>query len=112
MSPFLSSTHSCPPFLSPEVAPVAALAEFMVAIDRHWESMKQVRAAGWKTPADHPDTTAQAQRLGAVLKEAGIPVTVFGGKETNHNKINADLGLPDDPATKALFDFVGNALKK
>ncbi len=62
--------------------------------------------------AEHPDTTAQAQRLGSVLKEAGIPVTVFGGRETTHNKINADLGLPDDPATKALFDFLGTALKK
>jgi acetyl esterase/lipase len=62
--------------------------------------------------ADHPDTTAQAQRLGNVLKAAGIPVMVFGARETTHNKINADLGLPDDPATKALFEFVGNALKK
>ena len=61
--------------------------------------------------ADHPDTSAQAQRLGNVLKEAGIRVTVFGAKETTHNKINADLGLPDDPATKALFEFVGEALK-
>jgi CubicO group peptidase (beta-lactamase class C family) len=60
----------------------------------------------------HPDTSAQAQRLGAVLKEAGVPVTVFGAKETTHIKINADLGLPDDPATKVLFEFVGNALKK
>jgi arylformamidase len=62
--------------------------------------------------AEHPDTSAQAQRLASVLKEAGVPVTVFGGKETTHNKINADLGLPDDPATKALFEFVGEALKK
>jgi len=62
--------------------------------------------------ADHPDTTAQAQRLGAVLKDAGLPVTVFGAKETNHTKINADLGLPDDPVTKALFEFVGESLKK
>ena len=61
--------------------------------------------------ADHPDTTAQAQRLGAVLKAAGIPATVFGAKETTHAKINADLGLPDDPATKALFEFVDEALK-
>lgn len=61
--------------------------------------------------AEHPDTSAQAQRLGAVLKEAGLPVTVFGGRETTHNKINADLGLPDDPATKALFEFVDSALK-
>ncbi len=62
--------------------------------------------------ADHPDTTAQAQRLGNVLKDAGVPVTVFGARETTHNKINADLGLPDDPATKALFEFLGKALKK
>jgi acetyl esterase/lipase len=62
--------------------------------------------------ADHPDNAAQAQRLGAVLKEAGLPVTVFGAKETNHTRINAELGMPDDPPTKALFDFVGEALKK
>ncbi|HEX5102939.1 MAG TPA: alpha/beta hydrolase [Pirellulaceae bacterium] len=62
--------------------------------------------------AGHPDTTAQAQRLASVLKEAGIPVTLYSGRETTHNKINADLGLPDDPGTKALFDFVDEALKK
>jgi arylformamidase len=62
--------------------------------------------------ADHPDTSAQAKRLGNVLKDAGVPVTVFGAKETTHNKINADLGLPDDPATKALFAFLDKALKK
>src|SRR5713226_3947374 len=56
--------------------------------------------------AEHPDTSAQAQRLGNALKGAGLPVTVFGAKETTHNKINADLGLPDDPATKALFEFL------
>ncbi len=62
--------------------------------------------------ASHPDTSAQAFRLGAVLKDAGVPVTVFGAKDTSHVKLNDDLGLPDDPATKALSAFVGNALKK
>jgi acetyl esterase/lipase len=62
--------------------------------------------------AEHPDTSAQARRLGNVLKDAGVSVTVFGGRETTHNKINADLGLPDDPATKALVEFLGKALKK
>ncbi len=62
--------------------------------------------------ADHPDTSAQAQRLGNVLKDAGISVTVFGARETTHNKINADLGLADDPATKALFEFLAKTLKK
>jgi arylformamidase len=62
--------------------------------------------------AEHPDTSAQAQRLGNVLKDAGVPVTLFGAKETTHGKINADLGLLDDPATKALLEFLGKALKE
>jgi acetyl esterase/lipase len=62
--------------------------------------------------ADHPDTSAQAQRLANVLKDAGVPVTVFGAKETTHSKINNDLGRPDDPATKALFEFLDKSLKK
>jgi acetyl esterase/lipase len=57
--------------------------------------------------AEHPDTTAQAKRLANALKEAGIPVTLYGGKETSHGKINADLGKPDDPGTKAVFEFLG-----
>jgi acetyl esterase/lipase len=61
--------------------------------------------------AGHPDVTAQAQRLGNVLKDAGVPVTLFGAKETTHTKINADLGRSDDPATTALFAFVEKALK-
>jgi acetyl esterase/lipase len=62
--------------------------------------------------ADHPDTSAQAFRLGAVLKEAGIPVKVFGAKETNHNKLNANLGIEGDASTKELYDFVAMALKR
>jgi acetyl esterase/lipase len=61
--------------------------------------------------ADHPDTSAQAQRLANALKEAKVPVTLFGGRETTHNKINADIGLADDPGTKVLFEFVAGALK-
>ena len=56
--------------------------------------------------AGHPNVTAQARRLGAVLKEADIPAKVFGARETTHNKLNANLGLPDDPATNELFKFL------
>jgi acetyl esterase/lipase len=56
--------------------------------------------------AGHPDTTAQAAHLGAVLQKAEIPVKVFGAKETTHSKLNADLGLPDDPTTQELFKFL------
>lgn len=62
--------------------------------------------------ADHPDVTAQAQRLGAVLKEHEIPVTLFGARETNHNRLNANLGEAADPATHELLEFVAAALRK
>ena len=62
--------------------------------------------------ADHPDTSAQAQRLGAVLKDAGIATMVFGAKETNHSKLNENLGSPEDPATAALTEFVGQTLRR
>jgi len=45
--------------------------------------------------------------LGAALQAAAVPVTIFGARESTHNKLNADLGLPDDPATKELFKFLG-----
>jgi arylformamidase len=61
--------------------------------------------------AGHPDVSAQALRLGNVLKAADVPVTLFGAKETTHNKINADLGKSDDPATAALFAFVEKVVK-
>lgn len=56
--------------------------------------------------ASHPDTSAQAFRLGTVLKQAGVPTTVFGAHDTSHVKLNDDLGLPADPATKALVAFL------
>ncbi len=61
--------------------------------------------------ADHPDNAAQAQRLAAVLKTAEVPVTLFAGKETNHIKINANIGTAGDPTTKALADFIANLSK-
>jgi len=62
--------------------------------------------------ADHPDCSAQARRLASVLKGAEVPAVAFGAKETNHNKLNNNLGTPDDPATKAVDEFTAAALKK
>jgi acetyl esterase/lipase len=61
--------------------------------------------------ADHPDNSIQAKRLEAALKAAEIPVTVFGGKETNHSKINALIGTEGDLTTKALEDFLAKIQK-
>jgi arylformamidase len=62
--------------------------------------------------ADHPDTSAQARRLGNVLKDAGVATKVFGARETNHSKLNDNLGVTDDPATAALAGFVADVLRK
>lgn len=62
--------------------------------------------------ADHPDNAAQAQRLAAVLKDADVPVKAFGAQETNHTRINAELGTPDDPSTKQLFEFVDSVIRR
>jgi acetyl esterase/lipase len=61
--------------------------------------------------ADHPDNSIQAKRLEAALKTAEIPVTIFGGKETNHSKINALIGTEGDLTTKALEDFLAKIPK-
>lgn len=62
--------------------------------------------------SSHPDTTAQAERLGAVLREAEVPVRLVGVRDTTHSRLSQDLGLPDDPATKALYEFVDAALAR
>jgi len=62
--------------------------------------------------ADHPDTSAQAQRLANALREAGIVAKTFGAKATTHTQINANLGVADDPSTAALWQFVTEALAK
>ena len=62
--------------------------------------------------SEQPDNSAQAQRLAEVLRSVGVKVMVYGARESSHNKINADLGVPEDAGTKALFEFVGEALKE
>ena len=61
--------------------------------------------------ADHTDTSAQAYRLWAALDQAGVPARVFGAEGTNHVKLDRDLGVAGDPATKALFDFTAELLR-
>jgi acetyl esterase/lipase len=56
--------------------------------------------------ANHPDTSAQAQRLHSVLTDAGIDSKLLGAKDTDHSKLNADLGKPEDPPTIALQKFI------
>lgn len=54
----------------------------------------------------NPDTTAQARLLESVLREANVPVQSFGKRDSNHSRLNNELGRPDDPATDELFRFL------
>ena len=54
----------------------------------------------------NPDTRVQARRLEAVLKEAEIPAKAYGKRDSNHSRLNNELGVPDDPATQELYQFL------
>ncbi len=54
----------------------------------------------------NPDTRAQARRLESVLKKADIPARAYGKGDSNHSRLNNDLGKPDDPATRELYQFL------
>jgi arylformamidase len=62
--------------------------------------------------ADHTDTSAQAHRLWAALDQAGIPATIFGADNTDHVKLDRDIGTPGDPATTHLFAFTAKILRQ
>lgn len=51
----------------PSSAPIPALAESMVSIDNYFDSIKGIKAAGWKAPTDHPDVDPPHEAL--LLKE-------------------------------------------
>jgi len=55
-------------------------------------------------------TPDQARRLEQTLTSNGIRAKAYGAKDTNHGKINADLGLPGDPATAELLSFLRSVL--
>ena len=51
----------------PAVAKLPAMAEAMVEIEHSFDQMKQVAAAGWTTPKDHPDLDPAHEAL--ILRE-------------------------------------------
>ncbi len=62
--------------------------------------------------ADHPETKAQSQRLVKALQDAGVSAKAYPAEAKTHDTINAELGLPNDKPTKALFEFLDGVLKK
>lgn len=62
--------------------------------------------------ADHTDTAAQAYRLWAALDQAGVPAKQYGAEDTDHVKLDRDLGVEGDGATKVLFEFTDRLLSR
>ena len=60
----------------------------------------------------NPNTRAQARRLHEVLQSAGIPVHSYGKRDSNHVRLNDDLGKENDPATQELYKFLDPLLEK
>lgn len=56
-------------------------------------------------------TPDQAKRLERALTAKGISAKAFGALNTNHGKINTDLGLPNDPSTTEVLSFLKTVLK-
>lgn len=61
---------------------------------------------------EHPDTTAQAQRLHNTLKAANLDSTTFGARDTTHSRINEQLGEAENPVTKAVDEFMTRTSKE
>lgn len=81
-------------------------------LQQHYSAVNHIRPGKALPPflilhvADHADTTAQARRLAATLTAARIPAQTYGAQATDHTLINHRLGLPDDPCTKLVFEFL------
>ena len=50
--------------------------------------------------------------MGAVLKQAGIDAKVVAASDKTHTQRNDDLGKPDDPAAKVMYEFFAEAFAK
>ncbi|MBI4626447.1 MAG: alpha/beta hydrolase [Verrucomicrobia bacterium] len=64
--------------------------------------------------ADNPasGTALQSVILGKVLQDAEVPAKVIAVPGKTHATLNADLGLPGDLATQALFEFVAEQTRR
>jgi acetyl esterase/lipase len=54
----------------------------------------------------NPDTRAQAGILEAALEAAEVPVKAYGKQDSNHSRLNDELGMPGDPATEEFYKFI------
>lgn len=90
----------------PERAETPALVDLMVAIDRRWDLLKEVKAAGYKSPPGHPDVAPshEARMLGEGFKElARHPEgTARGGELARGSDVAATLAAELESALRQV----------
>lgn len=112
--PTVEALDSLPPDF-PTVARVPDLVRLMVEVDTRWDHLKAVKAAGWKTPADHADLDppheavilAEQYREAARLAESSARGKEFLGLlmegETAANELEKALREKDAKAASTAF---------
>lgn len=58
----------------------------------------------------NPDTNAQARLLEHSLRQSGISAKAVGKGNTNHSQLNNDIGDPNDPVTKEVYQFLDRVM--
>jgi protein tyrosine phosphatase (PTP) superfamily phosphohydrolase (DUF442 family) len=79
----------------PEVVEVSGLSAVMVGVDKHWEHLQVVRAAGWKTPPNHADLEPPheaLQLLEAFREAARLPGVADRTEEFRRWLADAEAG--------------------
>ncbi|HSI33487.1 MAG TPA: cytochrome c, partial [Tepidisphaeraceae bacterium] len=102
-----------------ERAKIPRLAEAMVQVDTRWDHLKEIKAAGWKAPKDHPDLDPphEALQLEELLRElrrtdkthADKPAynTQMAAAETATAQLREALKANDAMRAEAAFKAVG-----
>jgi protein tyrosine phosphatase (PTP) superfamily phosphohydrolase (DUF442 family) len=87
-----------------EEAKLPGFVSLMVEVDMRWDRLKQVKAAGWKTPPGHPDVDpAHEARL---LREAYREAARLPEVKTRPDEFRKWLGMAEDSAAALEAAFL------
>ena len=99
----------------PTATPVADLARLMVEVDRRWDHLKLVKAAGWSAPPNHPDIDPaheavqliehyrEAKRLTSVKRRDSAFATLLAEAESGAIALEAGIRANDGARATAAF---------
>jgi len=53
-----------------------------------------------------PDSVRQSTKLAEALEQAGVTAELFGAENEDHVSLSRNLGQPNRPSTRSVFDFL------